>query len=352
MPTRPPIPTIRTVASRVGVSVATVSRTLKNPDKVRPDTRDAVLRAVADLGFVPNAQARNFRRQASDTVILLVRDIGNPFYLDVYKGVEEAASAAGYKVLMGDARRDPARVALHVDMVRARHADGLILMTGSLPPSLPGDFLPPIVAALEYPAAGPLPLVRIDNAAAAETAVSYLVGLGHRRIAHVSGPIPEVMSAARADGWRRALEAAGEAVDPALMVWGDFSLDAGRRAVDHLLDAGVRFTALFAANDEMAAGALNALRARGRRVPEDVSVVGFDDTVFATAVDPPLTTIRQPKREIGAAAMRLMVQRLAEGPRFRAEVVVPTELVIRRSASPPGQPAREAERPAAALATP
>ncbi|WP_181704731.1 LacI family DNA-binding transcriptional regulator [Chthonobacter rhizosphaerae] len=343
-------PTIRTVAERAGVSVATVSRTLKEPDKVRPETRDLVLKVVAELGFVPNAQARAFRRQASDTVILLVRDIGNPFYLDVYKGVEEAASAAGFKVLMGDARRDPARVGLYLDMVRERHADGLILMTGSLPPDLAMETLPPVVVALEYIDGGRLPTVRIDNAAAAAAAVDYLVGLGHRRIAHISGPTPELMSIARADGWRTALAAAGLEADPALLVWGDYSLQAGRSAVASLLDRGVPFTAVFAANDEMAAGAVNELRSHGLRVPEDVSVVGFDDTVFAAAVDPPLTTIRQPKREIGARAMALMIERLETGPGFQAEVVVPTQLVVRTSTAPVAD--RAAATRALAAATP
>lgn len=324
-------PTIRIVAERAGVSVATVSRTLTDPDKVRPETRASVLRAVAELGFVPNAQARHFRRQASDTVILLVRDIGNAFYLDIYKGVEEAASAAGYKVLMGDARSDPARVARTIEMVRERHADGVILMTGSLPPDLPDERLPPIVVALEYLPDRALPTIRIDNAAAAEEAVGHLIGLGHRRIAHISGPIPEVMSAARAEGWRRALRGADVDPDPRLEVWGDFSLQAGRRAIDELESRSVAFTAVFAANDEMAVGALNALKTRGLRVPEDVSVVGFDDTVFAAAADPPLTTIRQPKQEIGARAMALMIEQLAGDVPSTITEIVPTQLVVRGS---------------------
>lgn len=326
--------TIRSVAARVGVSVATVSRALRKPDTVRPETREAVLRAVADLAYVPNAQARHFRRRASDTVILLVRDIGNPFYLDVYKGVEEAASAAGFKVLMGDARSDPARVARYVDMVRERHADGLVLMTGRLPEDIADDALPPLVVVLEFLPGRRLPTIRIDNAGAAAGAVRHLIGLGHRRIAHLSGPIPEVMSAARAEGWRRALGEAGLDADPALAVWGDFSLAAGRAGIARLIDAGTAFTAVFAANDEMAVGAIAELKARGRRVPQDVSVVGFDDSVFAEAADPPLTTVRQPRRAIGARAMALMIDRLAGAALPEEDVVMPTELVVRGSSGP------------------
>lgn len=322
---------IRDVAAMAGVSVATVSRTLKNPDLVRPETREAVLRCVAALGFVPNAQARHFRRQATDTVILLVRDISNPFYLDVFKGVEDVASAAGYKVLMGDARSDPARVHHYIDMVRERHADGLILMTGQMPVELEDAGLPPMVVALEYLPTRQLPTVMIDNAAAAAMATSHLIGLGHKVIAHISGPVPEVMSVARVAGWRRALADAGLAAGPELEVRGDYSLASGEAAIDTLIDRGVAFTAVFASNDEMAAGAINRLRERGRAVPDDVSVVGFDDTIFAVVSNPPLTTIRQPQREIGVQVMRLMIERLGNRAAADARIVVPTELVVRAS---------------------
>ncbi len=322
---------IRDVAAMADVSVATVSRTLKNPDLVRPETREAVLRCVAALGFVPNAQARHFRRQATDTVILLVRDISNPFYLDVFKGVEDVASAAGYKVLMGDARSDPARVHHYIDMVRERHADGLILMTGQMPVELEDAGLPPMVVALEYLPTRQLPTVMIDNEAAAAMATSHLIGLGHKVIAHISGPVPEVMSVARVAGWRRALTDAGLAAGPELEVRGDYSLASGEAAIEALIDRGVAFTAVFASNDEMAAGAINRLRERGRAVPDDVSVVGFDDTIFAVVSNPPLTTIRQPQREIGVQVMRLMIERLENRAATDARIVVPTELVVRAS---------------------
>jgi LacI family repressor for deo operon, udp, cdd, tsx, nupC, and nupG len=325
---------IRDVAAMAGVSVATVSRTLKNPDLVRPETREAVLRCVAALGFVPNAQARHFRRQATDTVILLVRDISNPFYLDVFKGVEDVASAAGYKVLMGDARSDPARVHHYIDMVRERHADGLILMTGQMPVELEDAGLPPMVVALEYLPTRQLPTVMIDNEAAAAMATDHLIGLGHKVIAHISGPVPEVMSVARVAGWRRTLTDAGLAAGPELEVRGDYSLASGEAAIDALIDRGVAFTAVFASNDEMAAGAINRLRERGRAVPDDVSVVGFDDTIFAVVSNPPLTTIRQPQREIGVEAMRLMIERLANRAATDARIVVPTKLIVRASTAP------------------
>ncbi|MBC7800332.1 MAG: LacI family DNA-binding transcriptional regulator [Gemmatimonadaceae bacterium] len=331
-----PVPTIRMVAELAGVSTATVSRTLSGAGTVGARTRDKVERAVAATGFVRNAQARAFRNRSSRSVILLVRDIGNPFYLELYKGVEEAAVDAGYKVLMGDARDDDVRITHYVDMVRERHADGLILMVGRFPAPLlrRPDLLPPIVVALETLGGLQVPTVRIDNVAAARDATEHLLALGHRRIAHIMGPMPDGLSTDRLRGYQAALEARGVGFDPALVSPGDFSLAAGRAAIRGLAAAGTVFTAMFAASDQMAVGAIAELRLRGRLVPDDVSVVGFDDIVLADALEPPLTTIHQPRQEIGHRAMALMIARLDGLPAPPADLVMPTHLVVRRSTAP------------------
>jgi LacI family repressor for deo operon, udp, cdd, tsx, nupC, and nupG len=300
-------PTISEVARLAGVSTATVSRTLAQPEKVKAHTRERVLEAVRATGFIPNAQARNLRLKATRTVILLVRDISNPFYLDIYKGVEEAAVDAGYKVLMGDARDDDERILRYVDMVRERHADGVILMVGHFPEALAGrSRLPPIVIALETLPGLKLPTVRVDNYEAARTAVAHLAGL----------------------------EDAGIEADPRLVVEGDFGLAAGRAAIRKLDAESIAYTAVFAASDQMAVGAMGELRARGRNVPQDVSVVGFDDIVLAEAVEPPLTTVNQPRREIGQAAMTMLIEQLG-GRGDRHDLVLPTRLVLRASTAPP-----------------
>ena len=323
------IPTIRMVAELAGVSTATVSRTLSRPESVRPDTRERVLSAIKQTGFVPNKQAVDFRRQATRTIILLVRDISNPFYLDIYKGVEEFAFDAGYKVLMGDARNDDARICHYIEMVRNRQADGLILMTGRLPKAAMIAPLPPIVVALEMLEDVVLPMVAIDNRAAASRAVQHLIALGHRRIAHVTGPMEELMNRHRHDGYLAALRDAGLSSDPALTVQGNYRLESGRRAIRELLRSRAAFTAVFASNDEMAVGVINELRTHGFRVPQDVSVVGFDDIVFADAADPPLTTIRQARREIGSRAMAMMIGILNGQQPDENEVLIDVELVVR-----------------------
>ncbi|CAH1652708.1 MULTISPECIES: LacI family DNA-binding transcriptional regulator [unclassified Chelatococcus] len=330
-------PTVATVAKLAGVSTATVSRALQRPDKVQPETRQRIMEAVAATGFVPNSQARNLRSRASRTVILLVRDISNPFYLEIYKGVEEAAVEAGYSVLMGDARDDDQRIQHYIDTVRARHADGLILMIGRFPEVLKAEIprLPPIVIALETFPDVALPTVKIDNVAASREAVNHLIGLGHRRIAHITGPMPERLALDRLAGYRAALSEHGIAEDDALVINGDFSLAAGRRAVRQLFEAGTAFTALFAASDQMAVGAISELRARGLHVPADISVVGFDDIVLADAFEPPLTTVHQPRFEIGRQAMAQMIAMLSDAPPVATpDILMETRLIIRGSTGP------------------
>ncbi|MFT3834198.1 MAG: substrate-binding domain-containing protein [Micropruina sp.] len=276
----------------------------------------------------PAAFAGNRNR----TVILLVRDIGNPFYLEIFKGVEESAGAAGYKVLMGDARNDEARIVEHVDLVRQRHADGLILMTGHLPADLirHPERLPPLVVASEPIPGLDMPMVRIDSISASRQAVQYLLEKGHRRIAHLGGPAGESLAAERREGYRQALAGAGLSPSPELETSGDYSVKAGRRGVRDLLDAGHGFTAIFAASDQMAIGAISELRRRGLAVPADISVIGFDDIIFADVFEPGLTTVRQPRHEMGRQAMALMVARLAGEP-VKPVVQLETELVIRGS---------------------
>jgi len=328
-------PTIRRVAELAGVSIATVSRTLAHPDKVTAATREKVLDAVRQTGFVPNRQAVDFRRRATNNVVLLVRDITNPFYLEVYRGIEELAFANGYSVLMGDARYDDARVTRYIDMVRNRQADGLILMNGWIPASIPEAKLPQTVIALELIAGSALPTVAIDNRKAARLATEHLLSLGHRRIAHITGPAGMLMSDERHEGYLEALRVAGITPDPALTYVGNYHLGSGEAAIRGFADNKVGFTGLFCSNDEMAVGAINALRGFGKRVPQDISVVGFDDMDYALSSDPQLTSVRQPRREIGRQAMQMMVDLLTGKPLTSRSVEAGVELVVRASTAPP-----------------
>lgn len=326
-------PRIKDIARRLGVSPATVSRALSGTGLVAEPTLSRIRDAARELNYRPNVSARNLRTQRSMAVLMVVRDIGNPFYLEVMKGVEQAAREAGYSVLMGNTENDPDREIGYFDMLRDGHADGMILMTGKLPARLQAEGLLasdlPVVVALETIEGSGLPHVQIDNLVAARDAVRHLIGLGHRRIAHITGPLPEVMATLRRDGWHAAMAEAGLPVPEAYQQRGDYLLHTGQTLCGVLLDLPEPPTAIFCANDESAFGAVHELHRRGLDVPGDVSVVGFDDIYLSEAIFPPLTTVSQPRAEIGREAMSLLLEVIAGAELAPEPIVMPTELRIR-----------------------
>lgn len=330
-------PTIDDVARLAGVSIATVSRCLHTPDIVALKTRDRVLGAVRQTGYTLNAAAQSLRQRRSNAVLVVVPDIGNTFFAELLHGIEIEAAAAGLTMLIGDTGRIKSREDAYVRYLLNGRADGALLLADPQSdwfglPTLSTHAMPPIVTVSEVgPVSGPV-TVSIDNEAAAHAAVGHLIKQGHRRIAHVRGPESNILTAQRVTGYRRALAEAGLAHDPQLEFPGDFFLASGRAAFDRFNDLADRPTALFFANDEMAMGFLSTAYAAGIRVPRDVSVIGFDDIHFAKASIPALTTIRQPRAEMGATAMRLLLQIIAgDAP---ASVRLPYELVIRDSTAP------------------
>jgi LacI family repressor for deo operon, udp, cdd, tsx, nupC, and nupG len=330
-------PKIRDIATYAGVSPATVSRALSDSGLVAEPTRSRIRELAQQLNYRPNVSARNLRTQRSHAVLLVVRDVGNPFYLEILKGVEATARNAGYSVLMGNTENNPEREIEYFDMLRDGHADGMILMTGKLPAGRESPEAMtglPVVVALEVVENCGLPHVMIDNVGASREAVRHLVSLGHERIAHVSGPVPEIMSMRRRDGYRLAMEEAGLPLVAGYEVRGDYTLQSGEAACRKLFAAAEPPTAVFAANDEMAFGLINELRVMGLHVPEDVSVVGFDDLFLSQAFYPPLTTVSQPRAEIGQQAMTLLLEILAGGAPATDLVEMPTVLKVRGSTAP------------------
>jgi LacI family repressor for deo operon, udp, cdd, tsx, nupC, and nupG len=325
-------PTIDDVARLAGVSIATVSRCLHTPDVVAEQTRDRVLTAVQQTGYNLNAAAQSLRQRRSNTVLVVVPDIGNTFFSEILGGIEAEASAAGLTILIGNTGRSRGREDSYIRYLLNGRADGALLLAEPQArwfdiPIRSGQIGLPIVSISEVgPDSGPV-TVSIDNEAAAHAATRHLIGLGHRRIAHVAGPVGNVLSTQRQQGWRRAMGEAG--LEDAPEFPGDFGLASGRAAFDHFAGMDQRPTALFFANDEMAMGFLSSAYAAGVRVPRDVSVVGFDDIHFAQSCIPALTTIRQPRAAMGAAAMRLLLQIIAQDP--PAPVRLPFELVLRDS---------------------
>jgi LacI family repressor for deo operon, udp, cdd, tsx, nupC, and nupG len=329
-------PRIKDIADQLGVSPATVSRALSGSSLVAEPTLSRIREAARALNYRPNISARRLRTKRAMTVLMVVRDVGNPFYLDIFKGIEAAAREAGYSVLMGNTENDPGREIEYFDMLRDGHADGMILMTGKLPrgvSEMPSDA--PVVVALEAIEGSHLPHIQIDNEAAARDAVRHLIGLGHRRIAHIAGPLPEIMATLRRDGYRHAMAEAGLPVPEGYEQRGDYLLQSGQELCRKLFALPQPPTAIFVANDEMAFGAIHELRRLGRDVPGEVSVVGFDDLYLSAAFFPPLTTISQPRAAIGRQAMTMLLAMLAGEPGPSEPVVMPVTLQIRGTTAPP-----------------
>jgi LacI family transcriptional regulator, repressor for deo operon, udp, cdd, tsx, nupC, and nupG len=321
---------IAEVAEAAGVSVATVSRALQMPEVVAPKTLERVRKAVATLGYAPNAQARMLRTARSNVIVAMVPDISNPFFSEVIRGIEHVAHQHRYSVLLGDTEYDREREQVYADLLATRQADGLITLLPHLP-RLPARSSAPIVNACEYIKDPAISSVYVDNVAAALEATNHLLEIGHVNIAFVKGPTTSPICIDRERGHQDALRSAGIRRDLNLTVIGDFSVESGIRGVATLLARKRKFTAAFCSNDEMAIGAIRALKSEGLRVPEDVSVVGFDDIRFARYCDPPLTTIAQPMREIGREAMTMMLERLSNPHSAARKRILPTELVVRAS---------------------
>jgi len=330
-----PSPSSKSVAAELGVSVATISRVLTRPDLVNRETRDRVLQGIERLGYRPNLIARDLRRGQTRTVLVVVPKL-SAFFLEILRGTEQAAEELGFAVLMGNTKGDIRRTITYFDQVASRRADGIILLTGVLPPGAEtaAANLPPLVLAAESLKESNLPAVAIDHAGGAEEAVRHLIGLGHRRIAHIAGPDHVLSSRARANGYRKALRAARLAFDESLVQRGDFTVESGEKMLRVLMHQKPTPTAVFCANDEMALGAIRALKSLGFSVPQDVSVVGFDDQEFAELYDPPLSTVHIPRFDIGYQSMMLL-RDIVTPQRSVRSTVLPTRLIIRATSAPP-----------------
>lgn len=329
--------TIRDIAKRAGVSVATVSRTLREPEAVRPARRERVQQAIEDMNYAPNAIARQLRQRRNEAIIVIVPEIANPFFSGIVQSIENVAHDLGYRVLIGESQGKQERLDHYADMVMTRVADGLILL-GSLLPSAVAACLEegrppsiPLVLACERFEGLQCPNVVIDNVAAAALAVRHLAESGSRRIATITGPLGNLLSQDRLQGYRQALAEAGLPGNEAWVVEGDFSIESGHAAMQRLFEGGAIPDGVFCANDEMAIGAMQAIRERGLMIPRGIAVVGFDDLRFGAFAAPPLTTIRQPTTELGETAMMMMDAVLHKRPLETLTVVLPHSLVSRES---------------------
>lgn len=331
--------TMKDVAERSGVSVTTVSHVVNGTRYVSEEVRLRVERVMEEIGYRPNVLARGLRRGEATLLGLVVPDATNPYFAEIARAVADACSERGYAVIVcnSDGRRDREKEA--VEVLAANRVGGIFLVNVGVTERdaalFEGLDIPMVMLDREIPGIA-VDSIQIDNAHGGRQATEHLLALGHRRIACIAGPSQVSPSADRVTGYRQALEASGVAFDPGLVERGDFTPSSGYDCARSLMARKKRPTAIFACNDLMAFGAITALAESGLSVPGDVSVVGFDDIALAAYFNPPLTTVAQPRLEMGRAAARILLERMRDGtlPR-RRPVLMNTTLVVRHSSGSP-----------------
>ena len=326
--------TIREVAESAGVSYATVSHVINNTRVVSQETRERVLAAMAALNYRPNALARSLRQGKTNTIGLVLPDSANPFFAEISRGIEDEAFKKGYSVFLCNTELDMQRELFYVDVLSKKQVDGIIFVAaGDQADSLEflrHEGLPVVMIDRDLPNVE-VDAVLTDHQLGGFLATRHLIELGHKRIACIAGPSSITPSAERMTGYRKALEQAGLPYDETLVLRGDYHAQSGMEITHAILKMDPRPTAVFASNDLMALGALRAAAEAGYSVPRDLAVIGYDDLELAKFTNPPLSTIAQPKKEIGTQAVNLLVDRITRKNRPPSRLVLAPELIVRRS---------------------
>jgi len=327
-------PTIKDVAKASGVSVATVSRVLHNLSGYSEKTKQNVLKAVEELGYQPNAIARGLINKRTQTIGVLVPDVSSSFSSEILHGIEQVANDKGFSVIMCNTDEDGKRTLKYLQVLGEKQVDGVIFTSGSLEDEyykLLKQMRVPVVLVNTLSHKHAIPYVKVDDRQASYHATEYLIRKGHRDIAMICGTITDTIAGVpRLEGYRQALEDHGLEYMESRVGYGNFRLDMGREAMKKLLDEAPPFTALFAASDEMAIGAMGVALERGLKIPEDMSIIGYDDLVFSRMVFPPLTTIHQPLPMMGRMASEMLIQ-LIEGTDQVSSSIVSHQLIERQT---------------------
>lgn len=334
-------PTLEMVAERAGVGRGTVSRVINGSSQVSPRTREAVHTAIAELGYSPNQAARTLVTRRTDTIALVVSEsrdrlFADPFFADIIRGVSSVLHERDLQLMLTTARGEAEHKRVG-EYLSGSHVDGALLVSqhrdDPLTSRLAESGVPVVHGGRPYSPAQPAPFcVDIDNLTGARLATQHLLDSGRRQVATITGPQDMNAGVERLRGYHESMAAAGREVDERLIVQGDFSVEGGAEAMARLLDQGGDPDAVFVGSDMMAVGAIRALRERGLRVPEDIALVGFDDTLMAQHSDPALTTVHQPTVQMGQEMARLLVDVAIPRTGESEVVLLDTHLVVRDSA--------------------
>jgi LacI family transcriptional regulator len=326
--------TIKEVAALAGVSSATVSHVINGTRFVSDAVRDQVMNAMKELDYRPNDLARSLRSGVTHTLGLIIPDSSNPFFAELGHCIENAAFKAGYSVILCNTESDMRKELLYVDVLTKKLVDGMIFVAAGenadIFKSLVELDIPVVVMDRNYEGLD-LELVSSDNHQGGVLATNHLISLGHKRIGCVSGPSKINPSSKRLDGYVEALKSHGIPVDARYIVQGDFHPESGFEAGKKILSLSERPTAIFACNDLMAMGVNKAAASMGLRVPDDLALVGYDDIELASYTNPPLSTIQQPKVEMGLTALQIILDRISNRESGRQKIQLPVSLVVRSS---------------------
>ncbi|HVM70137.1 MAG TPA: LacI family DNA-binding transcriptional regulator [Anaerolineales bacterium] len=330
--------TISDVASKAGVSISTVSRVLNNTVPVDQETALRVRTAVEELNYTPHSAARTLASRKTNTIGLLLLDIGGEFYTPLLRGIEAVSSQAGYDLLIHSTITSMSGTVSR-RALGEHNTDGLLVFTDALDHAelarLQSISFPVVLMHQSSPKDLAIPVITIENQSGAQKVVDHLIERhGCKRILYLQGPEGNEDSEQRERGYRQSLRKHGLPFDPSLVARGGFETNRAHAVVAQLLAAGLVFDGIFTGDDDNAVGVIQALREAGRDIPRDVAVAGFDDSLFARILTPPLTSVRAPIEQVGQAAVRQLL-RLIRAEQVEARLVLPTELIIRQSCGCP-----------------
>ena len=326
--------TIQDVVKLAGVSTATVSRVLHDSSNVRPETREKVLVAIKSLNYRPNKLAQQFRTQKTTNILVLLPRIGDSFFSEILKGIESVANETGYHIFVANTNNQVDLETYFFDALSQKQFDGIInfsaLLSAEYLNSIAEEY--PVVVACRYLNDVRLPNITIDNMAASCEMTEYMLNLGHKRIAYICGDPKLPLYRSRLNGYYQALAERNIPANEKLVSIAEPDIRGGYDSTMRLLRSGERFTAIVASGDTLAVGAMRALQASHINVPDDVAVCGFDDIELSSLLSPSLTTIRQPRHQIGKRSMEKMLERIAGNSKNCAEqIILDYELIIRAS---------------------
>ncbi|WP_028987033.1 LacI family DNA-binding transcriptional regulator [Thermicanus aegyptius] len=331
-------PTIYDVARIASVSIATVSKVINGKGNISDKTRQKVLNVMKELQYQPNVLASALTGKRTYTIGLLLPDISNPFFAEIARAVEDRGGELGFNVMICSTDNNDAKVEKYISLLRQKSVDGIIIGTGvqdqEILASIATEGFPLALIARDMPSLA-VDTVLVDDFVGGYLATKHLLDLGHRRIAVVTENLKVSSSRDRLRGYRQALEDKGICYDETLIKTTDFSIADGKKKALELFEAELLPTAVFACNDLLAIGVMQAAKERGLRVPADLSVVGFDNTILATITDPMLTTVAQPIEHMGKQVVDLLVQQMTQEPRTKQRVILRPELIIRNSTNVP-----------------